>query len=462
MAVTPTPFGLAVAVRSARSSWARATGVALFASVHAAGWMVGALVVFAGQLVLSGGFALGVPSAIGTGLVAVIAWRRGRGRGGRHAWSRGVGLTVATALVVGACIPMVPIERVLPADIASELGGTGTTWALPSGDRVAVYHYPPVTGARRGRVLCLAGGGVRGVPLIDHRFLAGLAGRGWDVWTYDQPGAGRSGLLPESDYTIEHQRLVLDAVLDRLGPGTTDVIGFSAGGSLLSRALAGPAGAARIRRAVLAEPGPMDGPTAALSGPGGRPTAAGLAPPPPGRRASVTPRYGTALALQMAGLLPLDNDFVGQGEMLNAFGNADLGDSTAGSYCAQDAHRIPGDDSDAPSFSFNPVASLRLQAGIRASASIRIDLGRSRTPAMLLLGECSSQVRIWQTSILAADPATDRVQYLPGVGHRLWNGLDDNNRRAIDIIDAYLTDRPPPVPNYPTRADIAEFLADGK
>ena len=39
---------------------------------------------------------------------------------------------------------------------------------------------------------------------------------------------------------------------------------------------------------------------------------------------------------------------------------------------------------------------------------------------------------VWRSFVahwknLATDPAIERTQYLPGVGHHMWNGLDDNN-----------------------------------
>jgi hypothetical protein len=49
---------------------------------------------------------------------------------------------------------------------------------------------------------------------------------------------------------------------------------------------------------------------------------------------------------------------------------------------------------------------------------------------------------------------------MPGVGHRMWNGLDDNNERAAAVITAFLQGRPSPLPNDPTRAGISAFLRD--
>jgi hypothetical protein len=81
---------------------------------------------------------------------------------------------------------------------------------------------------------------------------------------------------------------------------------------------------------------------------------------------------------------------------------------------------------------------------------------------MLMIAECSSQVRQWATAILADDPAIQRAQYMSGVGHHMRNGLDDNNNRAAAVIGAFLQDKPAPLPNYPAHAEIPAFLRDHK
>lgn len=161
------------------------------------------------------------------------------------------------------------------------------------------------------------------------------------------------------------------------------------------------------------------------------------------------------------GLLSPDTGLIGQAEGANAFTAADLGSDTASAYCAGDAHRIPSEDT-AQNFSFSPAASLRVQQTVKDSPSVAPLLRQSRTPAMLMIAACSSQVRQWATAILAHDPAIQRTQYMPGVGHHMWNGLDDNNDRAAAVITAFLQDKPAPLPNYPTRDEIPAFMRDHK
>ncbi|MFD8388034.1 alpha/beta fold hydrolase [Streptomyces sp. NPDC059680] len=419
--------------------------------------VAGLVVVFLTSLVLTDGAGGGL-AAWGTTLAAgtAVALWRGRPRTGPARLVPFLPVALAAALTASVCVPTVPTARRYPAALPFV---TAQHWRLSTGSTVAVYHYPPRHSGARHRVplVYLNGGPVRGISLLDHRFLRLLARKGYDVYTYEQAGGGRSDLLPMSQYTIDRSVRDLGAFADRLGRGGADVLGFSSGAVVLTRALADPRVAAHLHRAVIAEPGPMDGPTARLTGHTGRPSARGLAPAPTGPRSTHVPRYAVAFGLMRLGLLSPDNGLIGQAEGDNAFTAADLGGDTASAYCARDARRIPVEDT-AESFSFSPAASLRIEQTVKDSASLAPRLRRSRTPAMLMIAECSSQLRRWETAVLAADPAVERTQYLPGVGHHLWNGLDDNNERAAAVVTAFLQGARAPLPNYPTRADIPAFL----
>ncbi|MFF4417728.1 alpha/beta hydrolase [Streptosporangium sp. NPDC001559] len=393
-------------------------------------------------------------TVLGAGIIAAL-WR-GRGRTWQGRLWAFVPVFAAAALTASVCVPTVPTTRQYPPDLPFV---ATKRWSLSTGSRVAVYHYPPVAGAPRRStpLVYLHGGPVRSISVLDHRFLRLLARQGYDVYAYEHPGGGRSDLLPMEQYTISRSVRDLAAFIDRLDKGPADVLGFSAGAIVLTRALATPDTAARVHRAIIAEPGPMDGPTALISGQQGRPSARGLAPAPAGARATRVPRYAVALGLIQLGLLPPDTGLITQAEGVNAFKAADLGSDTASAYCARDAGRIPTEDT-AENFSFNAAASLQIQQTIKDSPSIAPGLSRSRTPAMLMIAECSSQTRQWQTAILAAGPAIERTQYMPGVGHRMWNGLDDNDERAAAVITAFLQGEPSPLPDYPTRTGISAFL----
>ncbi|GHA05053.1 hypothetical protein GCM10010329_29300 [Streptomyces spiroverticillatus] len=423
--------------------------------------MVGLVALFLALLVATDGADSGfVAWSVTVGVAAFAALWRGRRRSGRGRLVALLPVLVAAALTLSVCVPTVPTTRNPPPALPFV---TAEHWRLSTGSRVAVYHYPPTgNGPRRSAPLVyLNGGPVRGISVLDHRFLQRLAGQGHDVYAYEQAGGGRSDLLPMGQYAITRSVHDLGAFIGRLGKGRADVLGFSSGAVVLTRALADPAMADRLHRAVIAEPGPMDGPSARMPEQKGRPSARDIAPAMTGPRSTHVPRYAVAFGLMRLGLLDPDNGLVGQAEGVNAFTAADLGSDTASAYCARDAHRIPVEDT-AENFSFSAAASLRIQQTIKDSPALAPRLSHSRTPAMLMIAECSSQVRQWQTAVLADNPAVRRTQYLPGVGHHMWNGLDDNDRRAAAVITAFLQDRPAPLPDYPKRADIPAFLRDHK
>ncbi|GAA3271952.1 hypothetical protein GCM10010493_56700 [Streptomyces lavendulae subsp. grasserius] len=423
--------------------------------------VAGMIVVFLAFIVLTDGAGAGLPAWLTTlGIATAAALWRGRRGTWRARLVPFLPVVVAAALTASVCIPTVPTTRRYPPALPFV---ATQHWRLATGSQVAVYHYPPANAGTRRPIpfVYLNGGPVRGISELDHRFLQLLARQGYDVYAYEQAGGGRSDLLPMDQYTISRSVRDLAAFVDRLGKDRVDVLGFSSGAVVLTRALADPRVAERLHRAVIAEPGPMDGPTAHITGHKGRPSARGLAPAMTGPRSTRIPRYAAAFGLMRLGLLTPDTGLIGQAEGDNAFTAADLGSDTASGYCARDAHRIPAEDT-AQNFSFSPAASLRVQQTVKDSPSIAPQLAHSRTPAMLMIAECSSQVRQWATAVLANDPAVQRTQYVPGVGHHMWNGLDDNNDRAAAIVTAFLQDEPAPLPNYPTSAEIPAFLRDHK
>ncbi|MEV0373600.1 alpha/beta hydrolase [Streptomyces sp. NPDC050636] len=423
--------------------------------------LVGLVVLFLALIVLTDGAGWGLPAWVTTlGIATAAALWWGRRRNWPARLVPFLPVVVAAALTASVCIPTEPTTRRYPPDLPFV---ATQHWKLATGSRVAVYHYPPANARTRHPVpfVYLNGGPVRGISVLDHRFLQLLARQGYDVYAYEQAGGGRSDLLPMGQYTISRSVRDLAAFVDRLGKGKVDILGFSSGGVVLTRALADPRVAARLHRAIIAEPGPMDGPTAHITGHKGQKTARGLAPTMTGPRSTHIPRYAVAFGLMRLGLLTPDTGLIGQAEGVNAFTAADLGSDTASAYCARDAHRIPVEDTE-QNFSFSAAASLRVQETIKDSPSIAPQLRHSRTPAMLMIAECSSQVRQWATAALADDPAIQRTQYMPSVGHHMWNGLDDNNDRAAAVINAFLQNKPAPLPNHPTRAEIPAFLRDHK
>ncbi|WP_222426830.1 alpha/beta hydrolase, partial [Amycolatopsis rhizosphaerae] len=241
--------------------------------------VAGLAALFLVLIVLTDGAASGIAAWLVTVAAGVaVAIRRVRGR----AWPRKLvpllPVVVVAALTASVCIPDAPTDRRYPPSLPFV---ATQQWSLATGSRVAVYHYPPgPEGTRHATPLVyLHGGPVRGISVLDHQFLQLLAGKGYDVYAFEHAGGGRSELLPMEEYGISRSVRDLEAFIDHLDKGPVDVLGFSSGAVVLTRELAEPNAATRVHRAIIAEPGPMDGPTAGIAGQQGRPSARGLAPP---------------------------------------------------------------------------------------------------------------------------------------------------------------------------------------
>ncbi|MFD7547935.1 hypothetical protein [Streptomyces sp. NPDC059816] len=139
------------------------------------------VVVFLALIALTDGAGSGLAAwltTLGSGS-ALAVWR-----GWHRAWPARLvpflPVLVAAALTASVCVPTVSTTRRYPPALPFV---TTQHWDLATGSRVAVYHYPPANaGARQPVPLVYVGGGpVRGISVIDHRFLQLLARQGYDV-----------------------------------------------------------------------------------------------------------------------------------------------------------------------------------------------------------------------------------------------------------------------------------------
>ncbi|MFJ9706042.1 alpha/beta fold hydrolase [Streptomyces sp. NPDC101234] len=125
-------------------------------------------------------------------------------------------------------------------------------WDLPTGSHIAYVHAPATGKARPTPVIFLHGGpGTpgEGVPTGGRE----LAADGFDVYSYDQLGAGRSTRLRDvTGYTVARQVADLEAIRRTLGADRIILVGQSWGGSLTAQYLA--AHAEHVAKAVFTSP----------------------------------------------------------------------------------------------------------------------------------------------------------------------------------------------------------------
>ncbi|WP_344940692.1 alpha/beta fold hydrolase, partial [Actinomadura miaoliensis] len=128
-------------------------------------------------------------------------------------------------------------------------------WRLPTGSRIA-YTLTPGTGPRRAEPVVRLHGGPgtpgAGPDDLDRH----LAAQGFDVYTYDQLGSGRSQRLDDpTGYTVARQVADLEAIRRRIGARRMILVGGSWGATLGAAYMAGHPG--RVARSVFVSPGAL-------------------------------------------------------------------------------------------------------------------------------------------------------------------------------------------------------------
>lgn len=163
-----------------------------------------------------------------------------------------VGLTAAVAVLAA-----VTVLRPMPTTTAAPAPPGVRFWDLPTGSRIAYVHAPAAGKARPTPVIFLHGGpGTpgEGVPTGGSE----LAADGFDVYSYDQLGAGRSTRLRDvTGYTVARQVADLEAIRRTLGADRVVLVGQSWGGSLTAQYLA--AHGEHVAKAVFTSPGALWG-----------------------------------------------------------------------------------------------------------------------------------------------------------------------------------------------------------
>lgn len=243
-----------------RGRFALITGVALIlaaaplgfaATVAAARWTARpALFLAAGLLIMA------TAGYVGSWLGGRSRPRRRPGRTplnrpGRH--RIGLGLLAGILVLSTTAAVLLPLgdPRLQPA------GPDVQYWQLSTGSRLA-YTKVAASGPRQAApVLVLHGG--PGIPDMAgmRAFFGALAAAGYDVYVYDQLGAGPSTRLADpAGYGIDRDVADLEAIRRTLGASQLTLIGHSYGGALAAHYLA--AHPTRVAAMVLSSPGPLD------------------------------------------------------------------------------------------------------------------------------------------------------------------------------------------------------------
>ncbi|TDD22750.1 alpha/beta fold hydrolase, partial [Actinomadura sp. KC06] len=190
--------------------------------------------------------------------------------GGRLARARRGGLVAILVAAAMAAVTAVAGHLLVfrPLDVpAAALPAQDTRyWRLSTGSRVA-YTFTPAHGQRWPEPVVRLHGGP-GTPGAGPDDLdRALAATGFDVYTYDQLGSGRSQRLDDpGGYTVARQVADLEAIRGRIGANRLILAGSSWGATLAAAYLAAHPG--RVARTVLTSPGALWAPAWEKSGEG--------------------------------------------------------------------------------------------------------------------------------------------------------------------------------------------------
>lgn len=314
-------------------------------------------------------------------------------------------------------------------------------WDLDTGSRLAYVRLAGAAPRRPTPVVVLHGG--PGVPDMagDTASFAPLTALGFDVYVYDQLGSGRSARLPDpSGYSTDRDVADLESVRSVIGAETMVLIGHSAGGALAGHYLA--AHPDHVAKLVLSSPGPLD--------PSDRSTDRAIAGLGTAMRVDV---YTATLAPRaLLGYLLLQVDPVAANAYLPA-AEADAHNDVILSLAEPALHCTPAQ-------SHGPVhgsSFYRLQYPQSRAAppapDVRPTLTGLATPVLILKGSCDYLSWRSATEYRRVLPNSTLV-YLDGAGH---NTYQDRPAQAQAAVSAFLTDRPLPLPPYPTDAVPAGF-----
>ena len=386
---------------------------------------------FVGALLL----ARSLPVAALMGLLALVLVTYGSTLGALRGTARARSRAVAAAGVLAVLVAVLAGTTVLRPDahsasIAVAAPGT-SSWDLPDGTRISYTHTPAAALSGRPPVVFLHGGpgipGEPGGPVLSGP--AGLARDGFDVYVYDQIGAGLSSRLPDAnDYTADRHVADLELVRQRIGAEELVLVGHSWGAVLAARYLA--AHPDRVAKVVLEAPGELWLPAQARR----------LAP---GADAT-TPEQD---ALQQRLLTPRLIAVTLLSQLDPQAARTLAGDEEMDGFLLDSFPLQPSPTCD-PAAGLQPPAGAGYYVNVATNASLaavpdpRPALRALPTPALVLAPECDYLDPSLAQGYRDALPAS-RLVRVPGAGHVIQH---DQPALLLDTVRAFLLDRPLPLP----------------
>ena len=299
---------------------------------------------------------------------------------------------------------------------------------LSTGSHLA-YLKLPATGTPHPIPVVFVHGGPGVADMAgDSTYLRRLAAAGYDVYLYDQLGAGHSERLADpTGYTVERALADLDAFRAFIGAPRVDLLGYSWGSTLSASYLARHPD--RVAKVVFVSPGPMVRGASDVNDL--------LAHLSFDQRLKV---YGQAmipralLAWTLTQVNPrAAHAFAGDDEMDARYRKISAA-AAPGLFC-HPIHTSGGD------VGFYANAAM-LRPGVWRGIDPHLTLRHVQTPALIVKGSCD--YLSWSSAVDYRTTLPDaRMVYLKGAGHEAYAEEPD---AFFAAVEAFLADRPLPVP----------------
>ncbi|MEZ0339169.1 alpha/beta fold hydrolase [Mycobacterium sp. pV006] len=419
--------------------WARATATVLAVAV---GWILGVVAVgVAARWVSSIPLFVFVALAVVTLTSGGSAWLAARGVSHR------CGVAAITAVfsavvfaAAGAHLVFRPLPSTPPSTVATVEPEQVRFWLLPTGSRLA-YRHLPADGPARATPVLVVGGGPGEAVVGDSGKAAPfepLTRAGFDVYLYDQLGAGLSARLNDAaGYTVARHVADLDATREQIGAEQVILVGASWGASLSASYLAEHPD--RIARAILTSPAPMDYARHPEAG-------------------DITQHLPERPRRQARDMLPGNTRFLawyGLGHVNPVAAHRLVPDSEADAFFDTFLSIVrPATVCDPASLPeaqavgnglYTNVFTVR-DASSGAQSSVAQQLRSTDVPVLVITGECNYIP--WEaTADYAATLPQTTLVCIPGAGHAPEL---DRPRLYAELLENFVLDEPLPLPATPT------------
>jgi proline iminopeptidase len=421
--------------------WLKRLGLLLLVLLAVPLGVVGAVVAFfAAAYVISSIALLGLVGALALVLLTGgFSWLAARGIfAPSNRWRRWLPAAITSgtlllAAVVSGLFVFQPMDVVY---VPKEPTEQTRYWDLPNGSRLA-YLLTPAEGVPRPTPVVILHGGPGGpgsfTPQQKDQYLAAA---GFDVYRYDQVGAGLSNRLEEiSEYTVARHVADLEYIRQAIGAEQMILVGSSWGGTLAAHYLA--AHPDRVEQAVVSSPGAIWPPAFAEEG-------ATTGPEDEIISEAATPRFAVVWALQQINPTAAHN--LASDQEMSGFFQPLIGRVIASDVAGCD----PEGEAIFPPAEPQIPRGLGYYANMMTVASMhRVDdprpaLERVEAPILILRGECD-RLRPEVTHEYRDLFPNATLLVIDGASHSISGARPE---LYTDILQAFLLDQSLPLEPY--------------